>query len=133
MNACDLLEDLRLTPRSVAHDEELNLALFEWIDGEVPGTIETTHIDQALSFSENLKQLSSEFHDDIPEASEACLSAMQLFSQVEGRIQRLESVDDFELQKVLKTRIKPLWDCLLYTSDAADDSLRVDLGGLRII
>ena len=26
-----------------------------------------------------------------------------------------------------------LWSCLLYTSDAADDSLRVDLGGRRII
>ena len=25
------------------------------------------------------------------------------------------------------------WVCLLYTSDAADDSLRVDLGGRRII
>ena len=25
------------------------------------------------------------------------------------------------------------WACLLYTSDAADDSLRVDLGGRRII
>jgi glycosidase len=25
------------------------------------------------------------------------------------------------------------WNCLLYTSDAADDSLRVDLGGRRII
>ena len=25
------------------------------------------------------------------------------------------------------------WGCLLYTSDAADDSLRVDLGGRRII
>ena len=27
----------------------------------------------------------------------------------------------------------PLYTCLLYTSDAADDSLRVDLGGRRII
>ena len=27
----------------------------------------------------------------------------------------------------------PSLDCLLYTSDAADDSLRVDLGGRRII
>ncbi|WP_460366301.1 hypothetical protein, partial [Staphylococcus aureus] len=27
----------------------------------------------------------------------------------------------------------PLIICLLYTSDAADDSLRVDLGGRRII
>ena len=28
---------------------------------------------------------------------------------------------------------KPFVGCLLYTSDAADDSLRVDLGGRRII
>jgi len=27
----------------------------------------------------------------------------------------------------------PPFACLLYTSDAADDSLRVDLGGRRII
>ena len=26
-----------------------------------------------------------------------------------------------------------IFSCLLYTSDAADDSLRVDLGGRRII
>ena len=26
-----------------------------------------------------------------------------------------------------------IYNCLLYTSDAADDSLRVDLGGRRII
>ena len=26
-----------------------------------------------------------------------------------------------------------VWTCLLYTSDAADDSLRLDLGGRRII
>ena len=29
--------------------------------------------------------------------------------------------------------IVPTYVCLLYTSDAADDSLRVDLGGRRII
>ena len=29
--------------------------------------------------------------------------------------------------------LKRYIDCLLYTSDAADDSLRVDLGGRRII
>ena len=32
----------------------------------------------------------------------------------------------------MRTR-RPLPICLLYTSDAADDSLRVDLGGRRII
>ena len=33
----------------------------------------------------------------------------------------------------LKTEIIIYKICLLYTSDAADDSLRVDLGGRRII
>ena len=35
------------------------------------------------------------------------------------------------MEKVLKLAVA--WTCLLYTSDAADDSLRVDLGGRRII
>ena len=35
-----------------------------------------------------------------------------------------------QIQKINKTDVK---GCLLYTSDAADDSLRVDLGGRRII
>ena len=110
VKACDLLEHLSLTPRSVAYNEELNCALFEWIDGETPRTIKTTHIDQALAFAGKLNDLTDRAHNYFPEASEACLSAMQLFSQVEGRIQRLESVDDLELQKFLKTRIKPLWE-----------------------
>ncbi|GAB5758071.1 hypothetical protein JMUB7514_27780 [Staphylococcus aureus] len=33
----------------------------------------------------------------------------------------------------LKKSYTQYMDCLLYTSDAADDSLRVDLGGRRII
>ena len=39
------------------------------------------------------------------------------------------------LLKVSSAILVPLmcWFCLLYTSDAADDSLRVDLGGRRII
>lgn len=110
VKACDLLEHLRLTPGSVAHDEELNLALFEWIDGEVPGMIEEIHIDQALVFVEKLKKLSEDFHNDFPDASEACLSAVQLLSQVQERIEKLETINDLELQDFLETTIKPLWE-----------------------
>ena len=110
VKACGFLEHLRLTPGSVAHDEELNLALFEWIDGEVPGTIETTHIEQALVFAEKLKKLSEGVENDFPEASEACLSLVQLLSQLQERIQKLESINNMELQKFLETSIKPLWD-----------------------
>ena len=33
----------------------------------------------------------------------------------------------------LRASSKPGWDCLLYTSDAADERSSVDLGGRRII
>ena len=36
-------------------------------------------------------------------------------------------------QRLLEALCKCIIACLLYTSDAADDSLRVDLGGRRII
>ncbi|SVE50226.1 uncharacterized protein METZ01_LOCUS503080, partial [marine metagenome] len=110
VKACGLLEHLQLTPRSVAHDEELNLALFEWIDGEVPSVIEKTHINQALAFSEKLKKFYESCHNDFSEASEAGLSAVQLFSQVEERIRKLESVNNLELQNFVETSIKPLWE-----------------------
>ena len=102
VKACGLLEHLRLTPRSVAHDEELNLALFEWVDGEVPGTIGATHIDQALAFVKILKKSSESFQNEFPEASEACLSGAQLLSQVQERIRKLESINNFELQNFLQ-------------------------------
>jgi hypothetical protein len=101
---------LGLTPRSVSHDQELNFALFEWIDGETPRTIEKSHIDQALTFAEKLKDLSENVGNDIPEASEACLSGVQLLSQVNERIQILGSTNNEELQKFLETTIKPLWE-----------------------
>ena len=109
VRACKLLEHLRLTPRSVSYDEELNFALFEWIDGEVPCTIETSYINQALSFVKKLEELSDGISNDVPEASEACLSGIQLLSQVRGRIQRFESIDDVVLQEFIENTIKPLW------------------------
>ena len=38
-----------------------------------------------------------------------------------------EQLDGFDIETASRKH------CLLYTSDAADDSLRVDLGGRRII
>ena len=37
------------------------------------------------------------------------------------------------IEEASKIRYPEYYICLLYTSDAADDSLRVDLGGRRII
>src|SRR5450756_1639771 len=54
-------------------------------------------------------------------------------------LQRAESLPDRQAAEAVRTRIDwqyllgLAWDCLLYTSDAADDLLCVDLGGRRII
>jgi hypothetical protein len=109
VRACCFLEHLGLTPRSIAHDEGLNLGLFEWIDGSAPDVIKTTHIDQALTFVENLHELNHNCYNDFSGASEACFSAAQLFSQVRQRIQKLELINNLELQNFLRTSIKPLW------------------------
>ena len=57
-----------------------------------------------------LKELAQDVHVNFQEASEACLSAAQLFSQVEERISNLESVQNSELQDFLETSIRPLWE-----------------------
>jgi len=100
---------MRVTPKYVAHDEELNLALFEWINGRIPEPIETIHIDQVLVFTNKLKDLSYSVSSNYSEASGACLSGIQLLSQVQERIETLELVNNSDLQWFLDNTIKPLW------------------------
>ena len=45
----------------------------------------------------------------------------------------IETHKDRFLSELIELLKIPSISCLLYTSDAADDSLRVDLGGRRII
>ena len=92
-----LLEDYHLTPKTVAFDTDLNIAIFEWIEGKSLEYIENEHIDQALNFVEKLNELNSP--DLFQAASEACTSAEQLFSQIEHRLQQLETVEKKYLQK----------------------------------
>ena len=46
---------------------------------------------------------------------------------------RLIAMKDSKKKKVVKTWSRRSMVCLLYTSDAADEGLGVDLGGRRII
>jgi len=133
--ACELLAHFQLTPKSIGYDEELNLALFEWIKGESPTKIETTHIDQALVFIDKLKQLPDSVYRDFPKASEACLTAMDLLSQVQERIKILESVDDLELQRFLETSINSLWNEIWdwFTSKWPSRSFEIELSSAKQI
>ena len=49
-------------------------------------------------------------------------------------IDRVLEINPYDVESLsLKLRVHQFLNCLLYTSDAADDSLSVDLGGLRFI
>ena len=45
----------------------------------------------------------------------------------------MENVNVYNITASILRRIEQIKDCLLYTSDAADDGESVDLGGRRII
>mgnify|MGYP007112012006 CR=1 FL=1 len=47
--------------------------------------------------------------------------------------EQLQKWNAGQKNEVINQILTPYWDCLLYTSDAADDLLCVDLGGRRII
>ena len=107
VQSCQLLEDYHLTPKVIACDVELNIALFEWIEGEHLQSVENEHIDQALNFIKKLQE--REAPDFSQSASEACTSADQLFSQIEDRLQQLGTVKDEHLQQFLYAVFKPLF------------------------
>ena len=55
---------------------------------------------------------------------------------IDGKIKAINNgpvVSLYEFEPAPGVKVSKIINCLLYTSDAADDSLRVDLGGRRII
>ena len=113
INACDLLKSLKSAPVALAHDEDLNFGLFEWIEGESPGSIEPSHVDQALTFVEHLKHLSRDTCQEFSIASEACLSQGELTFQIEDRLRVLSAIKNPELKIFLETIVRPLWGNIL--------------------
>ena len=108
VHALKMVEHLQRTPKVVAFDKEQNIALYEWIEGAHLTHIRKEHISQALGFIENIQSL--ENRDSYPLASEACLSADHIFSQINHRFQQLLLVKNQVLQNFLNTTFKPLWD-----------------------
>ena len=99
-------------PKVVEEDEDLNLGIYEWIKGEPVNDPTLSDLDQAINFVEKLHLLSRRTDEnDIKLASEACLSAVDLIGQIEGRFKRLNAVkgSSTELSIFLKKTFEPLW------------------------
>ncbi len=109
VNACRLLQPYKVAPTVGRYDEELNVAVFEWISGESPVLPEVETISQGLSFIRRLKCMHDLLGGETPEASEACLSGKELFEQIERRLEQLDLVHEPTLVAFLASVLKPLW------------------------
>lgn len=107
VNALKLVENIGKTPKVVAFDKTMNIALYEWIPGESLYTIKDHHITKALNFIEKLQDLKGK--SSFREASEACLSANNLISQVKLRLNKLLKIKNTDLSEFLTYTFDPLF------------------------
>ena len=115
VNALKLVEDLHKTPKVIAFDKLQNIALYEWIEGENLSKIEDNYIIQALDFIESLQNLRGKNSWCL--ASEACLNAKQLFTQINYRFDRLSKVKNKDLHDFLVFTFKPLFSKVWASSE----------------
>jgi len=133
-NALRMLHHHNITnvPKAVKKDDDLNLGLYGWIEGETVSNPSADDLGQAINFVEKLHSLSRKIdRDDIEIASEACLSAKDLTGQIEKRLLRLKSINkNFpKLWMFLDSTFEPLWakvrgeSCSLWPFESKNGSL----------
>lgn len=80
-------------PCPIARDDAAGAALYTWIDGDPIATVTDGAIDAAADFVDQLHALRTvEEAKTFPLASEACLSGLDVLSQIDGRFQKLRTV-----------------------------------------
>jgi hypothetical protein len=98
-------------PRAIAVDVPAGFALYEWIDGDPVGPPRETDIGAALDFLGQLCRLgTADGAETLPLASEACLSAGEILTQIARRAARLASVSgaDADLRAFLEDEFAPI-------------------------
>ena len=103
---------IKNVPQSIEKNYDLNLGLYEWIDGKKVDKPIVDDLNQAIKFSEKLYILSKQINNNyIGIASEACLSSHELACQIENRYLRLDtqSNEHMELSIFLEEVFDPLW------------------------
>ena len=102
------------------------------------GDVKQAKVLAGYSENSSTTDIVNSLRKEIMEATESYMArnapkaAVAMVSGVDDPTQ-LGIRDRLSASKELLDRVGLVKTCLLYTSDAADDSLRVDLGGRRII
>ena len=100
-------------PRLIREDSALNIAIFEWLEGEIVYFPNEIQLNEMARFIMQVHELrTSAAAIDLPLASEACLSGAELFKQLVKRRQKLREVEPsyLMLDKHLELVFDPLCD-----------------------
>jgi len=106
-------------PKAIRKDDDLNLGIYQWIEGKKTTEGSTDYLDQVINFVRQLEDLSHRINvNNICLASEACLSRYDLVFQIEQKFNRLNSIatSNKGLNHFLKETFKPLWQEIKYKS-----------------
>jgi hypothetical protein len=85
---------IECVPRPIARDDELHVALYEYVDGRklAPDEIDDEAVDQAVSFYRQLNMPHARATADLPFASEAAFSIRSILSRAHERVERLAAI-----------------------------------------
>jgi hypothetical protein len=99
-------------PKALEKNSALNVALYEWVDGSCISKINIEEIEDALTFVESLNEISKSKEKMLTQlASEACLSAEELVSQISYRRDRLSKlIEEQELVLFIREQFNPVFD-----------------------
>lgn len=97
-------------PEAIAKNENMNWAIFSWVEGHAIQEPDEQFIQNAVDFVERLKICSKTTNNFelFNQASEACLSGKEIFKQITARLTRLYEVDSKELQEFLQENFSPV-------------------------
>jgi hypothetical protein len=112
-----------VVPEVLGYDEDAQIALYQWIEGEAIKSTSSGDIQAALAFIGRLKELGSEeAARKFSEASEACLTFCELVQQIETRYEKLLAVSDQDqdLAVFLKDHFQPRFQSLSQKLPVAD-------------
>jgi hypothetical protein len=106
----------RVSALPLAHDAQLGVGIFEWIEGQPVTAPNLRDVQSALDFLEGLHGLkdSPAFHD-APMASAACISGRDIEMQIRRRISEFEQPRAMHstLDQFFKLKLLPTLDSLM--------------------
>jgi thiamine kinase-like enzyme len=129
-------------PQIYNFDLKNNCILMEWVDGEIINKPDIGDINNLSEFIISVDKVKNSINLEAHmEATEACLSASELMSQIKNRIDKLEDSDSTELFNFIRHHLSPLfeevsyWVCDYYTNlnMSSNDNLDIEFQTLSVV